>query len=88
MKTVVKQSVSDEAWELGYDGRILLDLIKEHNFPLHRALQQKGTLLEMISEAEQQYSREIQQMMQGGMQEIEAKEIAWKELTAQFGVKR
>ena len=72
--------------ELNKDGRILYDLLKTYRRPLFRELKLSGELIPTIKEITDKYEADkLYLVKESGYNDIEAREILWPEVTAQFG---
>lgn len=73
--------------ELNNDGQILLDLLKEYKKETFNELKFSGELIPTIKKVTDRYAADKQMLVrENGYNEIEAREILWPEVTAQFGL--
>lgn len=80
-------SITDAETEgLGYNGIIIYKLIKEHNRELYRKLKAQNKLVELVGEWEDDYNQQMRTLIRSGLNESEAREIAWPEISARFGL--
>ena len=75
-----------EKQELGYNGGIIYDLIKAHKPILFAQLTAEETLIPFIQRLEEDYKCEMLKLLRSGLNESEAREIAWPEITARFSM--
>jgi hypothetical protein len=75
-----------ETSELGVNGVIIYDLIKQHKPKLFKDMKEGGTLIATIQQWEDEYLEQLSKLAAHGLNASEAREIAWPEITAQFGM--
>ena len=80
---IVEDSETDE---LGVNGEIVLDLLKEHKKSLYQQLKSENKLVEQIREWENDYNSQMLSLILLGLNQSEAREIAWPEIAARFGI--
>ena len=72
---------------LGHYGQMLLDLLQAHNKPLYKQLLKEGTLMDQLEKAEQDYLEDLSNLARMGLNQSEAREAAWPDITQRFGIK-
>jgi hypothetical protein len=71
--------------QLGHYGVMLLNLIKAKP-DLYQEYLQENSLIECIQKAERMYLDDMEALMAQGLNQSEAREIAWPDITAMLGV--
>lgn len=80
-------ATSISKYDLGPDGRILYDLVRDYNKGFYKVLKAEGTLFSSLKQAEDYYLQEKDLLMKQGYNDSEAREILWSGIVALFGVR-
>ncbi|MCW3108690.1 MAG: hypothetical protein JWQ09_3196 [Segetibacter sp.] len=73
-----------ETENLGAEGVIILQLLKDHNKSLYQQLKADNQLIEQIQKWENGYLAQMDRLILAGLNQSEAREIAWPNITARF----
>jgi hypothetical protein len=73
-----------ETENLGVEGVVILDLLKDHNKTLYEQLKAENRLVEQVQKWENDYLTQMDGLILSGLNQSEAWEIAWPNITARF----
>ena len=72
--------------DLGINGQIILTLLEDYGKRIYQQLKAENILIRQIKAWEDEYNEAMSKLILSGFNQSEAREIAWPEITAKFGM--